>query len=142
MKRMISVVGFTLFLAACSSTNTDPNWRPNMTDANFGNYPTNYPELIKNWGSDHFDNPKEINYLSITAPRQEYIVTDSENQKATFGYSVCANIGGVKSESYYKPFKKYWFFIRNGKVIEQRDLDSSYNKVIYKEHKVNCDDPN
>lgn len=142
MKKIISITSFALFLAACSSTPTDPNWRPDMNNANFGKYPTNYPELIKNWGDDNFDNPKTISYLSISSPREEYIVNDSEKQEATFGYSVCANIGGIKSEGYYKPFKKYWFFIRNGKVLEQRDLDYSYNKVIYRDHKVNCDDPN
>jgi len=39
-------------------------------------------------------------------------------------------------------FKKYWFFIRNGKVIEQRDLEYGYNKVIYRDHKINCDETN
>ncbi|RKS87264.1 hypothetical protein DES39_0484 [Orbus hercynius] len=142
MKKMLSLTGLVLVLAACSSITTDPNWRPDMTNANFGKYPTNYPEIIKTWGDDHFDNPKAVSYVSMSSPREEYIVTDSEKQQANFGYSVCANIGGVKSDSYYKPFKKYWFFIRNGKVVEQRDLEYGYNKVIYRDHKINCDDAN
>ncbi|WP_392562002.1 hypothetical protein RHO12_00400 [Orbus sturtevantii] len=142
MKKYLSIASLVCLLAACSSTPTDPNWRPDMVGANFGKYPTNYPELIKQWGSNHFDDAKAINYVSMSSPREEYLVEDSEKQQAIFGYSVCVNIGGVKSEGYYKPFKKYWFFIRNGKVIEQRDLEYGYNKVIYRDHKINCDDVN
>ncbi|XKM14460.1 hypothetical protein RCS94_04605 [Orbaceae bacterium ac157xtp] len=140
MKKMAFICGLCCLVIGCSST-TDPNWRPDMTTANFGKYPTNYPEIIKNWGGNHFDNAKSINYLSLSTPREEYLVTDSEKQQAIYGYSVCANIAGIKSEGMFKPFKQYWFFIRNGKVIEQRDIEFSYNRVIYKEHKINCDDP-
>ncbi|WP_392551644.1 hypothetical protein RHO13_02070 [Orbus wheelerorum] len=142
MKKALGIVSLVWLLAACSSTPTDPNWRPDMTNANFGKYPTNYPELIKKWGDNHFDDAKAVSYVSMSSPREEYLVEDSEKQQAIFGYSVCANIGGVKSEGYYKPFKKYWFFIRNGKVVEQRDLEYGYNKVIYRDHKINCDETN
>ena len=141
MKKILTISTLACLLIACSGTkSTDPNWRPDLTHADFGSYPTNYPEIIKKWGKKFFDNPKSINYLSISSPREESLVTDSENQEAIYGYSVCANINGIKNEGYYKPFKKYWFFIRNGKVIEHRDIDFAYNKVIYREHKVNCDD--
>ncbi|GAA5108675.1 hypothetical protein GCM10023211_11220 [Orbus sasakiae] len=142
MKKVLGIVSLAFIISACSSTPSDPNWRPDMHNADFGKYPTHYPQLIKAWGDDHFDDSATISYLSMSSPREEYIVKDSEKQQAIFGYSICANIGGVKSEGYYKPFKKYWFFIRNGKVVEQRDLEYSYNKVIYRDHKINCDDAN
>ncbi|QIQ21993.1 hypothetical protein [Zophobihabitans entericus] len=141
MKKQILLISVaTLLLSACSTTPTDPNWRPDMTTANFGKYPTNYPEIVQKWGNNNLDNPKSVTYLAISSPRMEYIVTNSEKQEATFGYSVCADISGMKTTNYYKPISKHWFFIRDGKVIEQRNLDYGYNHVIYRDHKVNCDD--
>lgn len=141
MKKVILIISFAFLLVACSSQKpTDPNWRPDLTTANFGKYPTNYPVIIKKWGEKNFDNHNMISYLSMSNPREEYLVINPDDKDVIYGYSVCAIIGGIKNESYYKPFKKYWFFIRDGKIIDQRDLDAGYNTVIYRDHKINCDD--
>lgn len=140
MKKQLIIIGFAAILAACSSKPTDPNWRPDMTTANFGKYPTNFAEIIQKWGNKNFNDPEIVSYLTMSAPRQEYLVTDSEKQEATFGYSVCVDISGVKTTGYYKPIAKHWFFIRDNKVVEHRNLDYGYSRVLFRDHKINCDD--
>lgn len=141
MKKILIVSSLCLILAACSSTPTDANWRPDMSSANFGKYPTNFAEIIKKWGKDNFDDAKSLTYLSMSSPREEYLMIDSTKKEVVYGYSVCANVSGAKSQGYYQPFQKQWYFIRDGKVIEQRDLQYGYNRVIYRDHTINCDDP-
>lgn len=141
MKKIIFLIGSILLLNACSSNEpTDPNWRPDISQANLGKYPTQYPDIIKTWGNKNFDQATTAHYLTISTPRAEYLVTNSEKQEAVFGYAVCANISGLKSSGSYKPFQKHWFFIRNNEVIEHRDLTYGYNWIIYKDHKISCED--
>lgn len=140
MKKIIFTFGIALLAIACSSNKSiDPNWRPELTNANFGQYPINYPTIIKQWSKKHFNDSQTINLVSISNPHEEYLVTNVENQEVVYGYSVCAILSGIEYTDYYKPFSHYWFFIRDNKIIEQRDIDIAYNKVIYRDHKINCE---
>ena len=141
----IALVGI---LAGCTSqipmpsTNAD---RPvsetvDTTNADYGQVPANYEELIKRWASANLKDPDSVRYGKISKPRKEYIVV---NLKPVFGYSVCAAINAKNSYGGYVGNQTFWFMIREGKIERAQNIDVGFpGKIISRSHNVNCEDGN
>lgn len=110
-------------------------------NADYGTYPTNYVELIKaNFGVTLKD-PESARYGTFSKPRKEHIITSIHTKEAIYGYSVCAPVNAKNSYGGYTGTHRYWFFIRNGKILRSQDIDSGgLNANIYVGRPVNCED--
>jgi hypothetical protein len=109
-----------------------------MTNADYGQYPSNFEDLVRQWASANLKDPDSARYGRISKPRKEYMVA---NLKNVFGHSVCASINAKNSYGGYAGSQTYWFMIRNGKVERVQNIDTSFpGKTISRGHLVNCED--
>lgn len=85
-----------------------------ISRADYGNYPINYQETIKNYMSRVLLDPYSAVYTSWRGPGQGYIYDFSGSY---FGYRVCTEINAKNSMGGYVGSQLYFFIIRNAEVI-------------------------
>lgn len=140
--RFGTLIGLSL-MAGCAAQATTASDRPvaetvDTANADYGQYPSNFEELVKQWGAANLKDPDSARYTRISKPRKEYLVA---NLKPAFGYSVCATINAKNSYGGYSGNQTYWFMIRDGKIERAQNIDSGFpGKVISRGHFVNCED--
>lgn len=133
----ISLCLFVGCVSAPSSDNT-PIPDPDMVNADFGLYPTNYEELIYAWARMNLKDSESARYQRISIPRREYMV---ERRQPFYGYSACVILNAKNSYGAYTGNQAYWFMFRDGKIARWQRIDSGFpGKLISLKHYVNCED--
>lgn len=114
MKKIILIV-VSLILGACSTVT-----REQVATADYGSYPTNYENIVKQHFEIRLIDPTSVIYRGMTTPKKWYY--DGLGLVPTrFGYVVCVSMNAKNSFGGYTGFTNHALLIRNGKVIEQRD---------------------
>ena len=141
-KNMITCIVLGV-LTGCVTQPTKESDRPiaetvDTANADYGQYPSNHVDLVKQWASANLKDPDSVRYTRISKPRKEFMV---ENLKPSFGYSVCATINAKNSYGGYTGNQTYWMMIQNGKVTRSQNINSNFlGKTISRGHYVNCED--
>jgi hypothetical protein len=111
-----------------------------MKTADFGPYPLNQEELIKQWSLTNLKDPESVRYSTFSKPRKEYII---ENYNPVYGFSVCVGINAKNSYGGYTGTTVFWFFIRDSKLVRVKNTTEKYiGEIISVGHKCNCEDGN
>jgi len=110
-------------------------------NADYGTYPADYEVVIKAYMETTLKDPESARYSDFSKPRKEHIITNVDAKEATYGYSACVLVNAKNSYGGYTGNHRYWFFLRDGKIIRNNDVDSGYfGKIIYQGRNVNCQD--
>lgn len=139
--KVCSVAISFCFIAGCVSvppSDNTPIPEPDMANANFGSYPTNYEELIFEWARMNLKDSESARYQRISIPRKEYMI---HNRQPFYGYSSCVIVNGKNSYGAYTGNQAYWFMFRDGKIARWQRIDSGFpGKLISIDHYANCED--
>ncbi len=100
-----------LTLAACHSMPTQAE----IASADYGSYPENYEEIVKNYYENVAKDPESLKFRSITKPQQRGLGNRIDGM--TYGYFVCAEVNGKNSFGGYTGFSRDGLLIRNGSVV-------------------------
>lgn len=118
MKATAAATLLCILLAGCaSSAKITPE---QLAAADYGQYPSNYEELVKNYFSTRLKDPYSAVY-EITAPIKGYtrkapiVGGGVEN----FGYVVSLSVNAKGGFGGYVGAKRYRLFIRDGVVLVQ-----------------------
>jgi hypothetical protein len=140
MKKVIPLL-FVLLLTNCGVQQPvapiEAGWAPDPTNADYGQYPNNYVDIIKARYSATLKDPGSAQFVSFSRPRKENMVADQFQHQAAFGYSVCAVVNAKNSFGAYAGAQADWFFIRNGEILKQMPVSIG---IIYMGHPMNCTD--
>lgn len=138
--RKLSILIAMAVLVGCQAPVAKPpleaGWRPDAINADYGQYPTNYESIIRDWYLKNLKDPQSAIFVSFSKPRKEHAVVNQFKKSAIFGYSVCGTVNAKNSYGGYTGNKTSWFLIRNGTVVKTQD--SKY--PIYIGRPVNCAD--
>jgi PDZ domain len=85
--------------------------------ADYGSYPNDYENIIKNYMQDILKDPESARYTFLDSPKTGW------NGKTGFGYFTCAYVNSKNSYGGYSGKRLAYFMIQNGKVT-----DSVYGK--------------
>ena len=111
-------------------------WRPPLDGVDYGSFPDNYETLIREWHSKNLKDPDSARYRHISRPRKEHAIENQFQQKAVYGYSVCATVNARNSYGGYTGDRTMWFLISNGVIVRFQDA----SKPIYIGRMTNCVD--
>ena len=110
MKR--SGVLLAVLLGACAS----PPYAEEIANANYGAYPSDYQETVKNYMAAFLFDPYTAVYENWRGPSLGY--SGGNFVKTEFGYQVCVDINAKNRMGGYVGRKRYYFLVRNGAVVQ------------------------
>jgi hypothetical protein len=115
-------------------------WLESLTSAkqNHGKFPSNYAALVRKWFAGTLKDPYSARYGRISKPRKEHAIDDVFEQKALFGWSVCATVNAKNSYGAYTGNSVYWFLIVNNEIVRSMEVEDSTE--IYIGRAVDCSD--
>lgn len=101
--------------------------KPKMTmedakRADYGAYPNNYKEIVRNHYEKVAKDPDSIKYKEITKPKKY-----ANNVKGTFDYLVCVTMNAKNSYGAYTGYSTDRFHIRDGQVVSFGPLVPEFN---------------
>ena len=113
-------------------------WKKTLPDdkADYGPYPTEYKLIINSYLRSILKDPDSAKISKISKPRKEHKIVNQFKKEAIYGYSSCVFLNAKNSYGGYVGEKPYWFFIRNGRVIDSSDNMGQ----IYIGRSKNCTD--
>lgn len=116
-------------------------WKSTLpaADADYGAYPDNYEQLIKEYLARSLKDPDSVRYTDFTKPRKEHAIENAGLKQAIYGYSSCVLVNAKNSYGGYTGNHQYWFFIQNGKIVRSSDTTTGL-KIIYLGRPINCED--
>jgi len=91
-----------------------------LQTADYGKYPENYQEIIKNYMYKVAIDPNSLMYRDWEIFKDW--AWDSANKKYVFGYSVCVYINGKNRFGGYTGWQLYYFFIRDKELYLNANL--------------------
>lgn len=157
MRVITLVLIATTLLAGCATTTPqeDPAqklaeqaWLRSLHEApdGFGPYPNNYQDIVKSYMSKRLKDPESARYSEFRAPAKDLKIVDIKNRVAILGYSTCVDINSKNSYGGYTRAKRYWFLIRDGKIVntlspEGAGLNASLANVMAQLIDVTCQTP-
>lgn len=98
-------------------------WKKTLPDdkADYGAYPADYKSIISSNLRSILKDPDSAKISRISKPRKEHKIVNQFTKKVNYGYSSCVFLNAKNSYGGYVGEKPYWFFIRNGRVLESSD---------------------
>ena len=107
-----SIIAVLIFLLyACASTPTAKD----LENADYGPYPDNYMQSIKNYGKGFFKDPQSARWNFNYLPRKLWAKYWGG---VRYGYGVCTKINTRTSLGVYTGFKTHFFLMKNGRVVQ------------------------
>jgi len=95
------------------------------SQSGFGTYPDNYQRIVKEYMAGHLKDPESARYTNFRPLAKDLKLVDIKTRQAILGYSTCVSINAKNSYGGYVGARRYWFLIRNGKVVDSLDPDTS-----------------
>ena len=89
-----------------------------LATADFGQYPENYEEIIKDYLRYYFAGLHGVNDLEIMKPKQSWYRADEAMQQVIYGYETRVLFTPVNTMGGNSGNQKYYAFIRNDRVIK------------------------
>jgi len=102
-------------LAGCATAPSSQE----LLEADYGSYPENYEEIIKNYMSNVLKDPMTAEFRFDKVPQKLWI--GGLFTKRQFGYGTCASINAKNAFGGYVGFRRYFFLINDSTVVEYRD---------------------
>ena len=127
IKTIMKKAPFTLvvlFLVSCASLPTPEQ----AATANYGSYPNNYEDIVKDYFASTLKDPDSVKYQFISTPKQFWLGNRFEG--AIFGYLVCATLNAKNSYGGYVGYETDGLLIRNGSVIKYIKNGDWFGKQI------------
>lgn len=90
-----------------------------LDKADYGTYPTNYKEIIKEYNSRILVDPYSARYRWLSEPYKGHTYATLITP-LTFGYLIEVGVNSRNRMGGYVGEKGYWFLIKNGRVIFSR----------------------
>lgn len=116
MRKIIYLL-LIIFAASCATMPTQQE----INDADYGAYPNNYQETIKNYMAEMLFDPYTAVYSNWRGLSKGWY---GELNKFHFGYRVCVNINAKNRMGGYVGNKTYFFIINDDMVIYE--LENHY----------------
>ncbi len=110
-------IALALFLAALVSQGcaADPSPQPTADPAVYGQYPTEYLTIVKDWLSDQLIDPSSAVIEFTSQPKPADL--PSGDGKRVYGYLVEFRVNSRNRFGGYTGFQKHGALIRNGQVV-------------------------
>jgi len=111
------IIQFSIFavliflLYACASTPTAED----LASADYGPYPDNYRQSIKNYAKGYLKDPQSAQWKFNYLPRESWLKYWGG---VRYGWGVCTEIDTKTSEEVYTGYRKHFFLIKNGRVVQ------------------------
>lgn len=109
------------FLSSCSSVNYEtPSYQPTkeeIENADYGEFPTNYKELVKTYMQTLLFDPYSAHYRYTLEP-MKHVIEASTKEETIYCYYVMVYINAKNRMGGYTGEKSYFFFIRNNIIID------------------------
>lgn len=114
------LLGIALCFAACSLSScvTMPT-QQEISNADYGTYPNNYQEIIKNYMDNLLFDPYSAVYSNWRGPSQGY--SGGRFIQIAFGFRVCVDINAKNRMGGYVGKKLHYYIINNGRIVQQFD---------------------
>ena len=88
-----------------------------LATADFGQYPENYEEIIKDYLRSYLAGLHGVGDLEIMKPKQSWYRPDGAMQQVIYGYETRVLFTARNTMGGYSGIQKHYAFIRNGRVI-------------------------
>lgn len=115
--RKILLVFFCFCLIGCATI--PPPTPEQISNADYGNYPYNYQEVIKDFMDDLLIDPGSAVYSNWRGPSKGWV--GNGFQGYVFGYRVCVFVNAKNRMGGYVGKRLYHFVINKGRVIQYHD---------------------
>lgn len=115
MKSIILIMLF--FLVGCVTAPTSEQLR----NADYGTYPFNHEETIKNYMALRLKDPTSAIYTFGRQPRSMW-AGGGLSGPIQYGYGACAHINAKNSFGGYTGAKEYFFLIKNDQIIKEQEV--------------------
>jgi hypothetical protein len=106
--RLLIFIGFFV-LSGCSIAPTQEE----LKNADYGAYPDDYEEIIKNYMVTVLIDPESARYRYLNKPRTGWRRVEG----LKFGYLICAYVNAKNHYGGYAGEHLFYFMIKNGNVI-------------------------
>ena len=121
MKKLLVVGVIGLSLTACAGITQEQ-----IKNADYGQYPSNYKEIVKGYYDSIAKDPDSLKFKEIAEPKKAWL-NDFGTHK--FGYMSCVTVNGKNSYGAYVGYKTDGILIKNGTVIHFIDNVAQYNRM-------------
>lgn len=118
MHRAYVMFLFVLTLAGCAT----PPSTEQISNANYGPYPTNYDVIVKRHLNALLKDPSSAQWRKIKSPDKGWSVYFG---RTVYGYAVCYGVNAKNSFGGYVGERLNFFMINNGRVIQHFREDGS-----------------
>lgn len=96
-----------------------------LLQADYGQYPENIEEIVKEYIRVSFFDPYSVRDLRIEKPKQNWYRPAGYRQQPIYGYETRVYCNAKNRMGAYIGLKKHFCFIRNGRVIAWHDSDDA-----------------
>jgi len=119
--KVIILLFSSFVLMSCAT----PPSREEIINADYGNYPVNYKEIVENYMSIRLKDPMSARYRYLDEP----VLAWYRGSPYNFGYSLCVYINAKNSFGGYTGPQLNYFMINNGYIIVHHDYKHSVRDV-------------
>lgn len=117
MKTIIYLTIFSLIVIITACATPQPSQQQIM-NADYGDYPENYQEIIKNFMEQRMFDPYSAVYTNWTTPTKAWYGGKwYSGKQIKYGYKVCVDINGKNKLGGYVGYQLFYFLIKDGYVI-------------------------
>ena len=127
--KILILVFSTFLLGACASTNIYIPTSQDMEKADFGTFPENYQELVKNYMERRLKDPESVRYRFQDKPIKWYEISDTL-ATTVFNYQLVVFINAKNSYGGYTGENEYRFSLKNGVITNCVNVTAARNGSI------------
>ena len=124
MKKLLLIAGLGAILAGCAQLTQEQ-----IKNADYGQYPTNYERIVKEYYETVAKHPDSLKYKEISTPEKSW---GNDFGAHKFGYMSCVTVNGKNSYGAYVGYETDGILIKNGKVIHIINNIDQYNRDFCK----------
>lgn len=113
VRSILSVLLMSIFLILTNGCTTlpPPPTSQEVASANYGDYPDNYEEIVKNFISNQLIDPYSAVYSGWKGPTKGWMVYIGG---VIYGYSVCVDVNAKNRMGGYTGRSQWYILVRNG----------------------------
>jgi hypothetical protein len=110
------VIVFVMLFSVSVSHAYEPS-KQEKANADYGAYPKNYKNIVKNYMQGVLKDPESARYKVLSSPQKFYMVAGTI-EELVYCYTTAFSINAKNSYGGYTGEKIYFFQIRNGEIID------------------------
>ena len=120
------VVSCVAILVGCATPSMEE-----MSNADYGPYPTEYEQAVKNVMNQQLKDPDSAKY-QFDVPRKGWYCNAAYRgqwgSKKVYGYIVAVQVNAKNSFGGYTGSEQYYFMIRDGRVLDLKIIPASFGR--------------